>query len=158
MQSPYIIRKLNIGTWTYLFINILTLGWFYFYWAYKMNSILTEVTTDKELGYLTHRLYQLFTLSFTGYLIGTALTITEYFVNSEALNNVAGIIVFMSAILTVFWSFTARALLRIHAEKTYNVYINPNGILVFFFPGLSLTYAVNSIEDKMRLNNTENKM
>lgn len=158
MNEVYVKKALNMGTWTYFFINVITLGFFFYYYQYKLSNILKEVTTEQEDVNLIDKLHKQSTIAISSGIVGSVITLINIFAESVALDLVSNIILLVSSVLIIFWSFTARKVLRIYAAKNFGIDVNPNGFLIFFFPGITLTYSINNIENEIALKNMKEKM
>lgn len=158
MNEIYVKKALNMSAVAYFFINVFTLGFFFFYFQYKLGNIFKEVLKDFPDKAVLNTLDTRRKVALIAIIVSVVTAFGYGFTDSiifDLLNRISSLV---GMIYSILWAFTARQALRQYAMSTFGVDCSPNGFLLFFFGGTALTYKINDLENEIALKNMKEKM
>lgn len=147
VEPGFIASYMNISIPTYCVLWFVTLGFYSFYFQHKLSKLMINLKMDGE----TEKLLPLARWNLglrCIYLFGGTLLLMF---GGEAIFDYTRLFLLAAMVIEVMWSFKARNILSFHAADKYKVLVNVHGIILFFFPGLSLVSMFNNIEKEAGL-------
>lgn len=141
-DMPSINKYLGISFSRYLLLTIITCGLYYIWFQYRLTRVLSDIDsryTDKGkmVTYLKINL---------GLWVGSSILCITGVILSLPLLGWIGIFLFLCGkVIQKLWAYSARSAILAFCINHYEIYYTANPMLLFFFPGLTLTWAIDSI-------------
>lgn len=144
---------MNVSILKFIVLSIVTLGFYGFFWQHKFNKALDYLKLEPFAGKARSRFLAMLVFWVVGILAQISGSVSE----NPTLEMIGLVSSLISSILNIIWAYDIRAGIRLYCAEEFKLNYTANAILVFFFPGLTLTYAVNNIDHEVRFNKTLNQ-
>lgn len=147
VEPGFIQSYMNVTPAKYCLLWFVTLGFYSFYFQIKLSKLMTGLKMEGDVAKLIpFARYNLYLRLF--YIFGGMALLL---MGLDSLFNLSRLLILAAIVIEVMWSFKARNILSLYVADKYKVLVNANGLMMFFFPGLSLTMMFNSIENEIAL-------
>lgn len=130
-------EKINIKTFHFLLLSMLTLGLYSYVWLYKVSTAVEEVTRTKVMT----ETYLVGFLTLSG--LGTLLIVIPV-AYAEELSHLWNV---TTLLVSLVWCFRVRRAIRAYALAEYNFEPPMNRVYTVLFVFCHINYCINALPD-----------